>query len=53
MDSVLDFFKGLPAYLWDLTIHPPFKLDPTVENTLIGLGVLALLVAGAWLWNRR
>lgn len=52
MDTVLDFFKSLPNMLLDQILHPPFKLDPTVENTLVGLGVLALLISGSWLWNR-
>lgn len=46
MDAVLNFFKNL-------VLHPPFRMDPTVENTLIGLGVMALLLVSAWLWNRR
>lgn len=52
MDAVMDFFKGLPSMLWDQVIHPPFKADPTVENTLLGLAVIALIVAGVWAWNR-
>lgn len=50
---MIEFLKSLPATLLDQILHPPFKPDPTLENTLIGLVALAVTLGGAWLWNRR
>lgn len=53
MDTIVDFFKSLPSFALDQILHPPFKLDPTVENTLIGLSLLAASLAVMWVHNRR
>jgi hypothetical protein len=52
MDAVLDFFKSLPSTMLDLILHPPFKPDPTVKTTLIGVGMVLLVMVGSWAWNR-
>jgi hypothetical protein len=52
MDTVLDFFKSLPNMLLSQILHPPFKPDPTVETTLIGIGAVLLIMVGSWAWNR-
>lgn len=53
MDTVLDFFKSLPNMLLDQILHPPFKLDPTLENTVLGLIMITTILVGIWIKNRR
>ena len=52
MDTIVDFFKSLPSFALDQILHPPFKPDPTIESTLIGLGLLAVVLVGGWVRNR-
>lgn len=52
MDMVMDFFKSLPNMLLDQILHPPFKLDPTVENTALGLIMITAILVGIWIKNR-
>lgn len=50
---MIDFIKALPGNVLDFALHPPLRPDPTIENGLIGLGAIALVLLGVWLWNRR
>ncbi len=49
---MIDLLKKLPGVLLNGVLHPPFKPDPTVETTLIGLGLLVSILVGIKIYNR-
>lgn len=50
---MIDLLEELPNAVLNWVLHPPFRPDPTVETTLVGLGLLVAALVGIKIYNSR